>query len=418
MKRLIAFIPILLVSQILLISQTSQASQTFQASQACTIVMASKDGLVLAGNNEDWKDPFTSIWFIPGSEKEYGRVCVGFGNSAQNPQGGMNERGVFIDANALSPTGWKAEEGKPAFSGQLMDYILAHCANVDEAIAFFKKYNFPALERAKFPVADASGASIVVEWGQGKLQIIRDSDWYQISTNFVQTNFKPEDYPCNRYKLADQIFKKSGKLTIGVIREILSATHAEGDYPTNYSNICDLKNGIVYLYNFHNFEDVVTINLKEELKKGRRIHEISSLFPYTTHWHKIFLNRSAKASLFNTIKSAGIEKGIARYHEMKAQSKKQSDYIITEQDINELGYQLLRGGMVKEAIGIFKLNVAEYPKSWNVYDSLAEAYMQDGDKELAIENYKKALELNPGNESGKVMLKKLMGKQVIASSVK
>jgi penicillin V acylase-like amidase (Ntn superfamily) len=142
MKRLIPFILILLISQISLISHTSQDSQT---SQACTIVMASRDGLVLAGNNEDWKDPFSSIWFIPGSEKEYGRVCVGFGNSMQNPQGGMNERGVFIDANALSPTGWKAEEGKPAFSGQLMDYILAHCANVDDASAFFKKYNFQYL---------------------------------------------------------------------------------------------------------------------------------------------------------------------------------------------------------------------------------------------------------------------------------
>jgi tetratricopeptide (TPR) repeat protein len=175
------------------------------------------------------------------------------------------------------------------------------------------------------------------------------------------------------------------------------------------SNICNLKNGIVYLYNFHNFEDVVTINLKEELKKGKRIHEISSLFPYTSHWHKIFLNRSAKASLFNAIKSDGIEKGIARYHELKAESKRQNDYKITEEDINELGYQLLRGGTVKEAIEVLKLNVAEYPKSWNVYDSLAEAYMENGDKELAIENYKKSLELNPGNENGKMMLKKLMG---------
>jgi tetratricopeptide (TPR) repeat protein len=392
MKRLITLILVLLISQ---------------TSHACTIVMASKDGVVLAGNNEDWKDPFTSIWFIPASEDEYGRICFGFGNSMQNPQGGMNEHGVFIDANALSPTGWKAEEDKPAFFGHLIDHILAHCANVEDAITFFEKYNFPALERAKFPIADASGTSIVVEWGQGKLQIVRNSDWYQISTNFVQTNFNPEDYPCNRYKLADQIFKNANKLTIDVIREILSATHAEGDYPTNYSNICDLKNGIVYLYNFHNFEHVVIINLKDELKKGKRIQEISSLFPYTTHWHKIFLNRSVKASLLSTIKSDGIEKGTAKYHEMKAESRKTRDYNISEADINELGYQLLGESLVKEAIEIFKLNVAEYPKSWNVYDSLGEAFMKNGDKELAIQNYEKSLELNPGNENGKMMLKKL-----------
>ena len=109
----------------------------------------------------------------------------------------------------------------------------------------------------------------------------------------------------------------------------------------------------------------------------------------------------------NTIKSDGIEKGIAKYHEMKAESRKTGDYNISEADINELGYQLLREDLIKEAIEIFKLNVAEHPKSWNVYDSLAEAYMKNRDKELAIQNYEKSLELNPDNENGKMMLKRL-----------
>jgi tetratricopeptide (TPR) repeat protein len=60
-----------------------------------------------------------------------------------------------------------------------------------------------------------------------------------------------------------------------------------------------------------------------------------------------------------------------------------------------------------EAIAYFKLNVEFYPKSWNVYDSLAEAYMANGEKELAIANYKKSLELNPKNTNGAGMLKKL-----------
>jgi len=53
------------------------------------------------------------------------------------------------------------------------------------------------------------------------------------------------------------------------------------------------------------------------------------------------------------------------------------------------------------------LSVSEHPESWNVYDSLGEAYMKQGEKELAIENYQKSLELNPNNENGKDMLKKL-----------
>src|SRR5438094_8522008 len=52
---------------------------------------------------------------------------------------------------------------------------------------------------------------------------------------------------------------------------------------------------------------------------------------------------------------------------------------------------------VKEAIEIFKLNVEVYPQASNAYDSLGEAYMVHGDKELAIVNYKKSLELDPKN---------------------
>ena len=68
------------------------------------------------------------------------------------------------------------------------------------------------------------------------------------------------------------------------------------------------------------------------------------------------------------------------------------------------------GPKTKEAIEVFKLDVDEYPKSWNVYDSLGEAYMKNGDKELAIQNYEKSIELNPDNENGKMMLKRLLGK--------
>jgi tetratricopeptide (TPR) repeat protein len=54
-------------------------------------------------------------------------------------------------------------------------------------------------------------------------------------------------------------------------------------------------------------------------------------------------------------------------------------------------------GKTKEAIDIFKLNVEAFPQSFNTYGSLGEAYMKNGDKELAIQNYKKSLELNPQN---------------------
>jgi len=67
---------------------------------------------------------------------------------------------------------------------------------------------------------------------------------------------------------------------------------------------------------------------------------------------------------------------------------------------------LLSSGQTKDAIAIFQ-NVQEYPASGNVYDSLGEAYMKDGQKELAIQNYEKSLQLDPKNQNAVEMLKKL-----------
>jgi hypothetical protein len=242
----------------------------------CTIVMVAKGHLVLVGNNEDWKNPKTKMWFIPPEDGEYGRVCFGFDDMFA--QGGMNDQGLFIDANALSRTGWKAEKGKPYFRGEIMDRILATCATIEDAIAFFQKYNIPSLSRARFPIADKTGASMVVEWAEGKVQYVRKTKAYQIATNFVITNIKNEDYPCRRYRTAKKMFEADENVSKDLIRDILSATHAEGRYPTQYSNIFDLKTGDVYIYYFHNFDKVKKINLKTELGKGRKYYDLPDYF--------------------------------------------------------------------------------------------------------------------------------------------
>lgn len=88
-------------------------------------------------------------------------------------------------------------------------------------------------------------------------------------------------------------------------------------------------------------------------------------------------------------------------------NRKSDIYIFKEGEMNGIGYQLLRSGKVEEAIEVFKLNVTEFPESWNVYDSLGEAYMNHGNKKMAIKNYKKSITLNPKNEGGIKMLEQL-----------
>jgi tetratricopeptide (TPR) repeat protein len=67
--------------------------------------------------------------------------------------------------------------------------------------------------------------------------------------------------------------------------------------------------------------------------------------------------------------------------------------VATENEINLLGYQYLNVQNYDKAIETFKMNIEKHPDSWNVYDSLAEAYAKSGNKELALKNYEKALNM-------------------------
>lgn len=111
--------------------------------------------------------------------------------------------------------------------------------------------------------------------------------------------------------------------------------------------------------------------------------------------------------LLQTFNAKGVEAAVAQYRELK--QKGFGDVYTSESDMNAWGYRLLANRQVKEAIEIFKLNVEAYPKSANVYDSLAEAYVLNGDQQLAIENYKKALAIDPQLESSRKALQALTG---------
>ncbi|MBL4656060.1 MAG: hypothetical protein JKY33_09590 [Bacteroidia bacterium] len=75
--------------------------------------------------------------------------------------------------------------------------------------------------------------------------------------------------------------------------------------------------------------------------------------------------------------------------------------------INNYGYKMINEKYMNEAIAVFKFNVKHFANSSKAYDSLGEAYMINNQKDLAIENYEKSLELNPKNNNAKKMIEKL-----------
>ena len=242
----------------------------------CTIVMAARDGLVLAGNNEDRNHRETIVDFIPAKSGYYGRIVFGYDDAPV--QGGMNDQGLFIDGNALAPTGYQDDPEKPTFRMNVMMTVLATCATCEDVKKLFMASNHPSLRRARFPMADSTGASMVVEWGRGQVQFIESETWYNIATNFVMSEVEGTETPCWRYRKADEILSKSGTLNFDLIKSVLNATHQEGRSLTVYSNIYDLRNRIIYTYNLANFNKAVVMDLEEELQKGQRRLDLPSLF--------------------------------------------------------------------------------------------------------------------------------------------
>jgi CubicO group peptidase (beta-lactamase class C family) len=88
-------------------------------------------------------------------------------------------------------------------------------------------------------------------------------------------------------------------------------------------------------------------------------------------------------------------------------SKELAAGTIAEGTVNQAGYTLMGSKKLEDAILLLRKNVELHPDSSNTYDSLGEAYMKNGDKDLAVKNYRKSVELNPSNENGVAALKKL-----------
>ncbi len=113
------------------------------------------------------------------------------------------------------------------------------------------------------------------------------------------------------------------------------------------------------------------------------------------------------ARLGETFRAEGLEATLSEYSEIKEKYYGTGAYQFKESVLNNLGYAALGNEDTKGAVKLFNLNSKEYPKSGNVWDSLAESYMKAGDNKKAKKYYRKSLKLNPDNQNAKDMLKKL-----------
>jgi hypothetical protein len=249
---------------------------------ACTGFMMSDGENVLIGNNEDSKIPYTRVWFIPAENGWFGRVYFGYDN--WSPQGGMNDQGLFFDYFSVPKLKIKQSREKPRFPGPFTDTIMAKCATVDDVLEMLSKYHIEWNPKIQMFVVDKTGDSAIIE-GE---TVVRKNDNYQVVTNFRISRI-PEDqrpceapaWSCSRYKKAERMLLDSNTPTVAHFREILQATHRSSYNligTTQYSNIYDLTNGVVYVYFLHDFDNEIIFHLSQELKKGHHYYDLPPLF--------------------------------------------------------------------------------------------------------------------------------------------
>jgi len=284
---------VFLVSFLWITSLTDESSIT--GVHACTNFKTKDDQTVFFGNSEDYalsQISDTFITFVPsgqiwydGSQLRYGAVVVGYGNGTGNSwfQGGMNERGVAFDSTSVPHT-------EPNLHDERLPFLVPEifcCESVSEVIEYKKTHSVYQQEGSvqSFYV-DKSGGSVVFHIGEdGEFKFIRDDESLQLATNYYvddPSRGNPGSDAIRRYDAAEQMLDnivRDGEMSIESIASVLDAVHFEGPaVNTLYSNIFDVTNGDIYLYYFHQFEEVVKLNLEEELAKGRHTYRISDLF--------------------------------------------------------------------------------------------------------------------------------------------
>jgi len=240
---------------------------------ACTIFYINRNGMVLGGINEDWKDPYIKFWIYPAENGKNAWIKFGFGGGY--PQGGMNSHGLFWDATACT---WlampEAEKNKQEFQGALMQKVMEECGSVEEAIIIFGEYYCQDQYRAQYLLGDSTGHSMIVEGDN----IILNDTAFQVLTNFYQSNPELGGYPCSRYETAVKLLGESDESNTYLAGTVLAYTHQEGNDPTQYSNIYELQKCLVHLFYYHNYQEYLSIDLIKESMKGAASYDIPQLF--------------------------------------------------------------------------------------------------------------------------------------------
>ncbi len=366
---------------------------------AASVTIFGKSGRkVLVGKNVNQADPGGRIWFVPAGQDGYGAVYLGI--EEDDPRSGFNAEGLFCTIVECPHWQVNTDHEKEVLFGNLVEQIITTCATVEDFRNLWQKYNLYDLHYAQIMVADKTGKALIIESNT----TVEPVNGYLAMSNFYQTNLELGTAGQERFGIAGKFVSENG-INFDNFRQALSIIRQEIEQPTIYSYLYDFKKGDISLYNFHDFETTVVLNVVKELANGERSVLIQDLFgeslPYKIAYEKYLREQDINVDLRRGDFRIAAEKIKSWFYENSGFD------MHNEGTLNALGYQLMGANQLEGAIIIFELNVELHPEASNPYDSLGEGYMNAGRTAEAITNYRKSLELDPGNTNAVEMLKRL-----------
>jgi tetratricopeptide (TPR) repeat protein len=356
---------------------------------ACTIFMANDGKNVWIGNNEDeLQTTKYRMWFYPAKKGSYGYAIwtdLNFGKllnglSYLNPQGGLNEFGLFMDYTATDGISIVTDEQKKDRKEEVVTDLLKKCKTVDEALAYLSKFNLIKLKYAQLFIGDASGNYAIVTGGY----IVRKTD-----NNFTLTNYCINDSrkeACHRRDVATHYLNSSKTFQLNDITNILekSSQKLPNNLISNYSMAVNLKTSTIYLYYKNDFTTVSTLTLSEELKKGKHQKDIQSYFP-----------ESITPVLETVNKTNGISQTVERYKTLQKTSY--TKYNFKNDDALRLAIRWIEQGQTTDAIKLLECLKEFDPNNTTIYSWLGVANRKNNNIEESNVYFSKVLEQNPND---------------------
>jgi len=375
---------------------------------ACTIFIANDGRNVWIGNNEDeLQNTKYRMWFYPSKNGNYGYTIwtdLNFGKllngfSYLNPQGGVNEFGLFLDYTAIDEIKIVKNEKKKDRKKQVVTDILKKCKTVEDALTYLNKYNLVKLKYAQLFIGDASGNYVTVTGGY----VVGKTDNSFALSNYCINNGHKE--ACHRRDVATNYLNSNTTFQLNDILNILekSTQKLPNNLISNYSMAVNLKTSTIYLYYKNDFTTVSTLTLSEELKKGKHYKDIQNYFP-----------ESITNTLEKTLKSKGINTTIEVYKTLRKTSY--DKYNFKNDDVINLAISWIEKGQTTDAIKLLEC-LKEFDQSnTNIYTWLGVANRKNNNIEESNYYFTKVIEQKPNDylatlwgrqESQKVVFKLL-----------